>query len=221
MRLVKPSTKRPDATPFLMYLPAHFKQTDPEALHALVRENPLGTLITMDAQGDPVADELPFLLESGFGAHGRLLGHVARANPLWQAHPQEREVLVVFRGPQAYISPNWYPGKAEHGKVVPTWNYSVVQVRGRLRVMAPSSDELLALLRQLTTTHEASQAQPWQMDDAPPDYLAAMLRAVVGLEISVSDWAGKFKLSQNQSVANREGVRAGLAGHAMARMMAP
>ena len=204
-----------------MYLPTHFKQTDPDALHALVRERPLGTLITMDTQGDPVADELPFLLEPGFGAHGRLLAHVARANPLWQVHPHDREVLVVFRGPQAYISPNWYPSKAEHGKAVPTWNYSVVQVRGWLRVMAPASTELQALLRQLTATHEASQAQPWQMDDAPPDYLSAMMQAVVGLEISISAWAGKFKLSQNQSAANREGVRAGLADHAMARVIAP
>jgi transcriptional regulator len=163
-----------------MYQPAHFRQTDPQALHELVQAHPLGTLITLDADGNPVADELPFLLEPEFGGQGRLLAHVARANPLWQAHPAQREVLVLFRGPQAYVSPNWYPSKAEHGKAVPTWNYSVVQARGQLRLMAPGSAELSALLRQLTAVHEASQPRPWQMDDAPPDYLAAMLQAVVG-----------------------------------------
>jgi transcriptional regulator len=202
-----------------MYQPAHFRQTDPQALHELVRAHPLGTLITLDADGNPVADELPFLLEPEFGGQGRLLAHVARANPLWQAHPAQREVLVLFRGPQAYVSPNWYPSKAEHGKAVPTWNYSVVQARGQLRLMAPGSAELSALLRQLTAVHEASQPQPWQMDDAPPDYLAAMLQAVVGLEISVSAWAGKFKLSQNQPPANRQGVRQALDEHPLAGMM--
>jgi len=202
-----------------MYQPAHFTRTKPQALHALVHEHPLGTLITMDAAGDLVADELPFLLEPDVGAQGRLLAHVARANPLWQVHPAQREVLVVFRGPQAYVSPNWYPSKAEHGKAVPTWNYSVVQARGTLRVMAPASTELQALLRQLTARHEASQAKPWQMDDAPPDYLAAMLQAVVGLEISVSAWAGKFKLSQNQSAGNRDGVRLALGEHPLSQMM--
>jgi transcriptional regulator len=201
-----------------MYLPRHFAAPSTQAVEELVRQHPLGTLVTLDADGDPVADALPFLLGPDFGAHGRLLAHVARANPLWHTHPQGREVLVVFSGPQAYVSPNWYPSKAENGKAVPTWNYAMVQARGTLRVMAPAGAEVQALLRQLTATHEASQPQPWQMSDAPTDYISALLQAVVGLEITLTAWAGKFKLSQNQPQPNRDGVRQALAGHPISSM---
>jgi transcriptional regulator len=196
------------------YQPAHFVEADPVRLHALIRACPLGTLITRGADGEPVADRVPFWLDTPEGAPVRLRAHVARANPLWRVHPAERDVLVVFHGPDAYISPNWYPGKAEHGKAVPTWNYAMVQARGSLRVVDGDTDWLRALLEPLTDHHEADQPRPWRMADAPPDYLAAMLRAVVGLEISVTQLSGKFKLSQNQPPANREGVRAALAASA-------
>ena len=116
-----------------MYLPGHFAEPRTEVLHALVRAEPLGTLIT-EQDGEPSADEIPFLLRPELGAHGHLQAHVARANPLWRSHTPGKPVLVLFRGPQAYVSPSWYPDKAEHGKVVPTWNYIVVQALGVLTV---------------------------------------------------------------------------------------
>jgi transcriptional regulator len=194
-----------------MYLPNHFAQTDPTALHALMREYPLGTLVT-EADGELVADELPFLFAPTLGGHGTLRAHVARANPLWQAHPANRKVLVIFRGPQAYVSPGWYPAKQEHGKVVPTWNYTVVQASGQLRVIDGDAVWLRAQLEALTQSQEGGRAQPWQVDDAPADYIARMMGAVVGLEIEITTLVGKFKLSQNHSPEARQGVMQGLAG---------
>lgn len=194
-----------------MYLPAHFSQTDPAALHALMRQYPLATLVTQ-ADGEPVADELPFVLDAELGPHGTLKAHVARANPLWQAHPAQRSVLVVFRGPQAYVSPSWYPGKAEHGRVVPTWNYTLVQASGMLRVVDGDATWLRAQLDALTHLQEAARPQPWSPADAPPDYVARMMSAVVGLEITLTSLVGKFKLSQNHPLASRQGVAQGLAG---------
>lgn len=194
-----------------MYLPAHFAQTDPAQLHALMRQYPLATIIT-EAAGELVADELPFLFHPAQGSHGTLKAHVARANPLWQAHPAQRPVLVIFRGPQAYVSPSWYPGKAAHGKVVPTWNYTVVQARGRLRVVNGDAPWLRAQLEALTQSQESARAQPWQVADAPADYIARMMGAVVGLEIEISTLVGKFKLSQNHPLEARLGVMHGLAG---------
>ncbi len=192
-----------------MYLPAHFAQTDPVQLHQLMRQYPLATLIT-EANGELVADELPFLFDATQGPHGTLKAHVARANPLWQMHPPERPVLVIFRGPQAYVSPSWYPGKREHGKVVPTWNYTVVQARGRLRVVDGDAVWLRDQLEALTQSQEGARAQPWQVDDAPVDYIARMMGAVVGLEIDISHLTGKFKLSQNHPPESRQGVKQGL-----------
>lgn len=200
-----------------MYLPRHFAEDDAARQHALVRAHPLGTLITQGADGEPVADLVPFLLDTPDGGPVRLRTHVARANPLWQTHPAGRLVLVVFHGPDAYISPNAYPTKVEHGKAVPTWNYATVQARGTLRVVDGDTDWLRALLQPLTAHHEAAQPHPWQMGDAPPDYIEALLRAVVGLEITGITLTGKFKLSQNQPAVNRQGVRAMLAGGPSAR----
>jgi transcriptional regulator len=209
-----------------MYLPSHFAQTNPAVLHALVRQHPLGTLITVDAEGNPVADELPFVLDvpdvpgepgssprapNSPGPWGTLRGHVARANPLWRTHPAAtRPVLVIFRGPQAYVSPSWYPGKAEHGKVVPTWNYGVVQAQGTLRVHDGEPDWLRAQLHDLTNSQEAHRPAPWQVGDAPPDYVAQMMRAIVGLEITLTQLTGKYKYSQNHPPSSRAGVAAGL-----------
>ena len=192
-----------------MYLPAHFAQTDPVQLHQRMRQYPLATLIT-EAAGELVADELPFLFNPAQGPHGTLKAHVARANPLWQAHPADRPVLVIFRGPQAYITPSWYPGKAEHGKVVPTWNYTVVQARGSLRVVDGDAAWLRDQLNALTDSQEQHRSNPWQVADAPADYIARMMAAVVGLEITLTGLTGKFKLSQNHPPESRQSVKQGL-----------
>jgi transcriptional regulator len=193
-----------------MYQPAHFVQSDPSAWHELVRAYPLGTLITLGADGFPEANEIPFFLNTEAGKPETLFGHVARANPLWHAHPPERDVLVVFKGPQAYVSPSWYPTKAEHGKAVPTWNYTVVQARGILRVVDPDPNWLRQRLECLTAQHEAHRAQPWAVGDAPEPYVSQLMRAIVGFEITVNHWCGKWKVSQNQPQVNRQGVVAGL-----------
>ena len=191
-----------------MYLPSHFEESRPAVLQALLRQHPLGLLITQDASGAPVANAIPFMLEVERGEFGTLVGHVARANPVWlspgagQAVP---EALVVFQGPNGYISPSGYPGKAEHGKVVPTWNYAVVQARGPLRVQDDAA-ATRALVTQLTAHHEAAQRSPWAVADAPDDYIAAMLRAIVCIEIPLTSLIGKYKLSQNRSAADRAGV---------------
>ena len=194
-----------------MYLPQHFDETRPAVLQALLCAHPLGLLLTQDAQGQPVADALPFLLEPGADAAspGTLVGHVARANPLWQSASVGRPVLVVFQGPSAYVSPSGYPGKAEHGKVVPTWNYAMVQARGTLRVVDDPA-AALALVSRLTAHHEAAMPKPWVVSDAPGDYIAAMLRAIVAIEIPLTALVGKYKLSQNRSLADRQGVVANL-----------
>jgi transcriptional regulator len=198
-----------------MYQPAAFVETRPEVLQALLREQPLGLLITPG----PNADAVPFLFDAGHGPHGRLRAHVARANPLWQA-ADGAEVLVVFQGPQAYVSPGWYPSKAEHGKVVPTWNYVMVQARGRLRAV-DDVQWLRGLVGELTSVHEAGQRAPWAPEDAPADFLATMLRAIVGIEIELTaPLAGKWKVSQNRSAADRDGVVRGL-GEAVDALKAP
>ena len=210
-----------------MYLPSHFAESDVNRLHDLIRAHPLGTLVTLGADGAPAADEVPWLLDSQAGERGTLRGHVARANPLWRTHPAGTEVLVVFKGPQAYVSPNWYATKAEHGKVVPTWNYTVVQARGRLRVVDGDTQWVRQVVDQLTDVHEAIQHRPWRTADAPPDYLSHMLQAVVGLEITLRSLTGKWKHSQNQPAANRAGVVAGLeaqntaAAHQASRLIPP
>ena len=205
-----------------MYLPAHFKETRSDVLHTLIRGHPLGTLVTLNAAGELQANPIPFLIDPGPQAHGTLRSHVARANPLWRETRTEVDALVVFQGAQSYVSPGWYPSKAEHGKVVPTWNYIVVQARGRLRAVE-DAEWLHALVSRLTERHEAPRAQPWGVGDAPPDYIATMLRAIVGIEIEITDLVGKWKVSQNRSAADRAGVAAGLAalsGDAQAAAMA-
>ncbi|MEX8494070.1 FMN-binding negative transcriptional regulator [Sphaerotilus sp.] len=194
-----------------MYQPAHFVESRPDVLHALIRNHPLGLLIT-HGPGGLEANTIPFLFEpsgDAGGPCGQLVGHVARANPLWKTSAGEAEVLVVFQGPQAYISPGWYATKAETGKVVPTWNYVMVQARGRLRAV-DNPAAARAIVTRLTQTHEAKQARPWSVDDAPADYVDAMLKAIVCIEIAVDKLDGKWKVSQNHPAANRAGVAAGL-----------
>jgi transcriptional regulator len=187
-----------------MYLPKHFEQTDRSALIALMVERPLATLIVATPDG-ATADLLPLEFDA---AANTLRGHVARANPLWKH--AGAQALAVFQGPEAYVSPGWYASKREHGKVVPTWNYTMVQARGPLRAVQ-DAPWLHALVTRLTDHHERTQAQPWAVSDAPDDYVAQMLRAIVGIEIPLDSLVGKWKVSQNRSAVDREGTAQGLA----------
>ncbi len=188
-----------------MYQPTHFRITDGEKLHALMRAYPFATVVT-GGEGGLAANHLPLELVGG-----KLLGHVARGNELSQL--DGAEVLVIFRGPDGYVSPNWYPSKRETHREVPTWNYAVVHVHGRLRTITDAA-WLRQLLERLTTRHEAGQPEPWRVSDAPEDHIEKLLRAIVGLEISIDRVEGKFKLSQNHPDANRAGVVAGLGARA-------
>ena len=201
-----------------MYLPTHFEQHDAAALHALMREHPLATLITPGPDGT-TADHIPLELDATAGPHGTLRGHVARANPLWQV-AADKPVLVVFHGPQAYVTPSWYPSKASTHKVVPTWNYTVVHAQGVLHAVQ-DAPWVHALVSQLTAHHEATRDPPWAVSDAPQDYVQALLRAIVGIEIPLTRLVGKFKLSQNRNESDRHGVAGGLAaGNEEARALA-
>ena len=184
-----------------MYQPTHFRVADSEKLHALMRAYPFATVVT-NGEGGVAANHLPLEL-----VDGKLHGHVARGNEL--SSMDGAEVLVIFRGPDGYVSPNWYPSKQETHREVPTWNYAVVHVHGRLRTTSDAA-WLRGLLDRLTDRHEAGQPEPWRVSDAPEDHVEKMLRAIVGLEISIDRIEGKFKLSQNHPDANRAGVRAGL-----------
>ena len=208
-----------------MYLPSHFEESRAEVLHAALRAHPLGLLITQGESG-LAANPIPFMLDVADDGSRVLRGHVARANPLWREARGDVDSLIVFQGPQAYVSPGWYATKAETGKVVPTWNYVMVQARGPLRVKDDAA-WLHALVTRLTERHETPQAAPWAVSDAPTDYIATMLRAIVGIEIPVSSLTGKWKVSQNRNMADREGVVRGLSEQgtadaaAMAQLVRP
>jgi transcriptional regulator len=193
-----------------MYLPRHFEPPDAAALAALMRDHPLATLVLTTPDGT-TADLVPLEFAPGEGEHGTLRGHVARANPLWRK--AGAPALAIFHGPQAYITPNWYPSKREHGKVVPTWNYTMVQARGTLRAIEDAA-WLRVLVGRLTTRHEANLPQPWAVGDAPDDFIQQMLRAIVGIEIALTSLIGKWKVSQNRSEPDRLGVVDGLTGQA-------
>jgi len=199
-----------------MYLPAHFEQTDPAALQALMREHPLATLVSGAPDG-LTADHVPLEYDARVGEHGALHGHVARANPLWR-HAAGSPVLAIFSGPQAYVSPSWYPSKAATHKVVPTWNYTVVHAHGVLEAV-DDAPWLRALVGRLTSHHEAAQTAPWAVDDAPADFIQQMLRAIVGIRIPITRLVGKCKLSQNRDAADRLGVARGLGNDPMAALV--
>ena len=206
-----------------MYVPPAFREDRPQAIHALIEAHPLALLVSTGEDG-PTANPVPMLLDPSAGA---LRCHLARANgqigELRAAQAAGREVLAVFQGPQAYISPGWYASKAEHGRVVPTWNYLIVQVRGAPRVI-DDADWLRGQVGALTDRHEAGLADPWSVGDAPDGFVAAQLRGIVGLELPLTRVTGKWKASQNRPAADRAGVIAGLeaAGDAMAaRIPAP
>jgi transcriptional regulator len=189
-----------------MYIPAHFAPDD-ATVDELLRHHGAADLVTVTADG-LVATMLPFMYVPEVGARGALHGHVARNNPQWKL-PAQGEAMAIVRGPDAYISPSWYASKAEHGRVVPTWNYVTAHVYGRL-VVHDDPDWTEDLVRRLTGKHEAGSARPWSVDDAPPEYIAGQLRAIVGVELAITRIEAKAKLSQNRPEADVDGVIAGL-----------
>jgi transcriptional regulator len=195
-----------------MYLPRHFEENRTEVLHQLIVTHPLGALVSLSADGLN-ANHIPFQLVAEPTPLGTLRGHVARANPLWRDFDPRVEALVIFQGPGAYVSPSWYPSKAQDGRVVPTWNYVAVPAYGRLRVVE-EPEWLRAQLEALTEQHEAKRAEPWRVADAPAEFRERLLGAIVGIEIEITRLLGKRKLSQNRPAADRQGVIAGLGAEA-------
>lgn len=192
-----------------MYEPPHHKETRLEVLHALIRAHPLGLLISTGTDG-PVADPVPFLLDAEVQPHGRLRAHLAKANPHLKLLAEAASpVLVVFQGVDTYVTPSWYETKRETGKVVPTWNYVIVQARGQARVIEDKT-WLAGQIAELTATHEAGRAAPWHVSDAPEPFIESQLKGIVGIQIDITDISGKWKVSQNRPVADRAGVAEGL-----------
>ena len=195
-----------------MYLPKHFAETDIAEMHALMRARPLATLLSHGPDGLN-ANHIPLLL-----VDGKLQGHVARANPLWQVGKVVGEILVIFHGDESYISPSNYATKAEHGKVVPTWNYVAVHAYGELRVIDDPA-WIFSQISALTATNEAALPQPWAVSDAPTEYIEKMLGAIVGIEISITRLLGKWKVSQNQPAENQASLVEALAGQPMGKLI--
>jgi transcriptional regulator len=191
-----------------MYIPPAFREDRLEVLHELMCAHPLATLVVMGADG-LTAGHMPLLLKAGDGESGTLQGHFARANPVWHDFNPDIDALAVFQGPQHYVTPSWYPSKAEHGKVVPTWNYAVVHAHGRLTIFEDTA-WLTDHLNALTATQETPRDLPWAVSDAPADYLEKQLKGIVGFEIPIRRLEGKWKMSQNRGEADRRGVVDGL-----------
>lgn len=191
-----------------MYDVQAFREERVEVLHALIKAHPLATLVTTTAHGLE-ANHIPLLIDPEPAPYGTLRGHVARGNPIWRTFNADSEVLVVFQGPQGYITPSWYRSKTQHGKVVPTWNYAAVHAYGPLRIF-DDAEWLRRLVTRLTDTQELPFEKPWQVTDAPADYIDTMLKAIVGIEIPLRRLQGKWKMSQNRLPQDRDGVIEGL-----------
>jgi transcriptional regulator len=190
-----------------MYIPRVNKEERIPVLHKLMEDQPFASLITMGSSG-LFASHIPMVLERS-GAMGQLRGHISRANTQWRDFTPSVEALAIFSGPQHYITPNWYPEKRETGKVVPTWNYVVVHAYGYLKIIE-DGEWLMAHLASLTNIHEAGSTVPWKVGDAPADYIASLVKGIVGLEMTVGRLEGKWKVSQNRSEQDRNGVAKGL-----------
>ena len=199
-----------------MYQPPHFREDRIEVQHGLIRSHPLGLLITA-GPGGLQANPIPFLVYGDVTAHGTLRAHMARGNPQWRELAAVEQCLVVFQGPQKYVTPSWYPTKQEHGKVVPTWNYVTVHAWGAPRVIEDTA-WLRRQIEDLTDQNEVGLLQegrlpkPWKVDDAPEQYLASQLKGIIGIEIPIAKIEGKWKVSQNRPEVDRAGVVAGLRG---------
>ena len=206
-----------------MYSPPPFDETRLDVLHELIRAHPLGTLVILNGS-ELSANHIPFLVRADQGERGTLCGHVAKSNPVWKQLGGAVEALVVFQGAESYITPSWYPSKHADGKAVPTWNYACVHAYGQPRAIEDAG-WLLEFVTQLTQVHEAGQALPWQVSDAPKDFTDQMLGRIVGIEIPISKLQGKWKVSQNRKLGDRLGVAAGLeskateASRAMAKLV--
>jgi transcriptional regulator len=190
-----------------MYQPDHFCVEEVPRLHALMRARPFATLISGGAAG-LYASHLPTVLKDD-GPFGVIECHLARPNPHWKELAKGDEALMIFQGPEGYITPNWYASKAEHGKVVPTWNYAVVHAYGRPETMI-DKDWLRRHVGELTAQQEATESKPWSLSDAPDAFIETMLRGIVGFRFAIARLEGKWKMSQNRAVSDREGVVRGL-----------
>jgi transcriptional regulator len=193
-----------------VYLPGLFAENRTSVLYQFVERYSFATLIVNSGDG-LVANHLPMLLDPARGTHGTLVGHVARANPLWRLPPSETPALAIFHGPHRYVSPTWYVSRATTGEVVPTWNYLVVHARGTISFFEDRT-RLRALVERLTASQERGREHAWQVSEAPATFMAGMLDAIVGFEIALTSLVGKFKASQNRTSADRAGVVAGLTG---------
>jgi transcriptional regulator len=191
-----------------MYQPPHFREERLEVQHALIRSHPLGMLVTMGGAG-LIANPLPFWLDAAASPRGTLKAHLSRANSQWRDFDPAQEALAIFQGVEAYVTPSWYETKRETGKVVPTWNYAVVQAYGTMRVVDDPA-WLARQINELTAGQEAMQPEPWAVNDAPPSFIASQLKGIVGIEIEISRIEGKWKVSQNRPEADRRGVAEGL-----------
>lgn len=187
-----------------MYLPAHFREDRIEVLREHMERYPFATLVTAGASG-LVASHIPLVYDPDPAPWGRLRGHLSRANPQWQDLQPEIEALAIFQGPHRYVSPNWYPSKEETGRVVPTWNYAVVHAYGRIEAYT-DEERLRAHVTALTAVHEAGFDTPWKPADAPANFIEGMLRAIVGIELTITRLEGKWKVNQNRTMEDRRAV---------------
>lgn len=193
----------------MFYNPPAFRETDRAALHAQIAASGLATLISVGPQG-PIVSNLPIIFDPDAGMHGVIAGHLARGNPQWRDSDLSIPAVALFMGADAYVSPSWYPSKQEHGKVVPTWNYSMIVARGRLEIFEDAA-ALRAQVEALTRRFEQRFEQPWDVSDAPEDFIARQIKGIVGVRLHIESIEGKAKLNQNRSAADQEGVIAGLA----------
>jgi transcriptional regulator len=191
-----------------VYVPDHFRESRIDVIQAFVDKHPLATLVANTTDG-LTANHIPLQSTLHTDGTGLLRGHIARANSLWRRLENDAAVLAIFTGADTYVSPNWYPSKQEQGKVVPTWNYATVHLKGTIRFI-DNAPWLRDFVGKLTDIHEQPRTHPWHVTDAPDDYIEGMLRAIIGFEVKVSSTVGKFKGSQNRSTADRGGVGAGL-----------
>lgn len=198
-----------------MYIPSRFRQDDLAQLHAQMRQNPLAALVS-HGNGGLQASHVPLLLVAEEGEYGTLYGHFARANPQWRAFAEAPEALAIFSGADTYISPNLYPSKAEHGKAVPTWDYISVHAHGQLEVF-DDPERLRQLLARLTAEHESTQPRPWTLDEAPAEYIASLLRAIVGFALPIQRLQGQWKLNQDHHAADRASVQQALSSSPQAK----
>jgi transcriptional regulator len=189
----------------MLYIPSAFRENDVAMLQAQIRAIGFGSLTSLGKNGELLISHFPVVLDTSIGPLGQLRCHVARANPQWRDSDFTKPAIAMFMGPDAYVSPSWYPSKHEHGKAVPTWNYITVCARGRVEVY-DDRDALLAHVKELTELHEGAFAEPWQVSDAPADYLERQLKGIVGFRIDIEALEGKKKLSQNRSAEDRDSV---------------